>query len=92
MYQSKLTVTSGQLDTKQRTVKSNRSGIGFKDNQAYLVATTGSTVLDLGAVMQALGMEYAVNLDGGGSTAIIYDGQYRIGPGRNIPNALIFTE
>jgi len=37
-------------------------------------------------------MEYAINQDGGGSAAIVFAGQYRMGPGRNIPNALIFSE
>jgi len=48
--------------------------------------------MDLGYIMQALGMEYAINQDGGGSAAIVFAGQYRMGPGRNIPNALIFSE
>jgi exopolysaccharide biosynthesis protein len=48
--------------------------------------------MDLAAIMQAIGMENAFNLDGGGSSAMIYDGQYKVGPGRNIPNALIFIK
>lgn len=92
IFDSSLVVSADQLDTKQRTVKSNRSGIGFKGDYAYLVVASGATVLDLGKIMQSMGMEYALNLDGGGSSALYYDGQYRVGPGRNIPNALIFTE
>lgn len=92
VFNSSLVVSNNQLDSKQATVKSNRSGIGFKGDYAYLVVASGATVLDLGHVMQSLGMEYAMNLDGGGSSALYYDSRYRIGPGRNIPNALVFTE
>lgn len=92
MFASRLVVTPDQLDTKQRTVKSNRSGIGFKGDRAYLLIASQATVMDLGYIMQALGMENAMNLDGGGSSALYYDGRYRVGPGRNIPNALVFSE
>lgn len=92
VFDGKLIVTEDQLDDKQRTVKSSRSGIGFKGDDVYLVVASGATVLDLGRVMEALGMGYAMNLDGGGSSALVYNGQYRVGPGRNIPNALVFVE
>ena len=36
-------------------------------------------------------MEYAVNLDGGYSSALWYNDEYMVGPGRNIPNAIIFA-
>lgn len=85
-------VTSNELDAKQRTVKSNRSGLAFKGKNAYLIVANGATVLDLAAVMQYFKMEYAINLDGGGSSALYYLGKYRVGPGRNIPNALLFSE
>jgi len=31
-------------------------------------------------------------MDGGYSTALIYNGEYMLGPGRNIPNAIVFAE
>ncbi|MEK7631936.1 MAG: phosphodiester glycosidase family protein [Patescibacteria group bacterium] len=89
---SKVVVTSSELDTKQRTVKGPRSGLGFKGKNAYLIVASSATVLDLAAVMHAFKMEYAINLDGGGSSALYYLGKYRVGPGRNIPNALLFSE
>jgi hypothetical protein len=85
-------VTSSELDSKQRTVKSSRSGLGFKGVNAYLIVASNATVLDLAAVMSYFKMEYAINLDGGGSSALYYIGKYRVGPGRNIPNALLFSE
>ncbi len=42
--------------------------------------------------MQALQVQYAVNLDGGGSAALMYDGEYLVGPGRNVVNAIVFSE
>jgi hypothetical protein len=88
----KLTVTASELDTKQRTAKGPRGSLAFKGTNAYLIIASNATVLDLGAVVKAMGMEYAINLDGGGSSALVFDGHYRVGPGRNIPNALIFSE
>lgn len=92
VFQRQLVVTASQLDDKQRDVHSTRSGLGFKGNTAYLVVASGATVLDLGDAMQWLGVDYAVNLDGGGSSALWYGGAYKVGPGRNIPNALVLTE
>ncbi len=92
IFENQMTVTPDQLDTKQRTTKSNRSGLGFKGDNIYLVASSSSTVMDLGYAMKAMGMEYAVNLDGGGSTALYYNGQYGVGPGRNLPNSLVFID
>ena len=89
---SQVVVQANELDTKQRTAKGPRSGLGFKGKNAYLVVASSATVLDLGAVMKAFKMEYAINLDGGGSSALYYLGKYRVGPGRNIPNALLFSE
>ncbi len=85
-------VKSSELDTKQRTAKGNRSGLGFKGKNVYLIVASNATVLDLAAVMDYFKMEYAINLDGGGSSALYYLGKYRVGPGRNIPNALLFSE
>jgi len=80
------------LDAKQRTAKSLRNAIGYKDNKTYLVVARNATVPDLGYIMQELGMEYALNMDGGYSEALFYNGEMMLGPGRNIPNAIVFSE
>lgn len=87
--QGKDVLNPNTLDTKQRTVKSNRSGFGIKGNTLYLTVARGATVVDLGKIMLALKMDFAMNLDGGGSSALWYRGSYKVGPGRNIPNALV---
>jgi len=80
------------MDPKQRTAKSFRNAIGYKDNKTYLVVARNATVPDLGNIMLAMGMEYALNMDGGYSEALYYNGEYMLGPGRNIPNAIMFRE
>lgn len=88
----KVVVKASELDAKQLTVKSNRSALGFKGVNIYFIVGSGATVLDMGAIAAAFGMEYAINLDGGGSSALVFDNQYHVGPGRNIPNAIVLTE
>lgn len=80
------------LTPKQRDVKSFRSGIGLKGPNLYLIVAGRATVVDLAYLMRTMGMQYAMNLDGGGSSALYYRGGYAAGPGRNIPNALVLTE
>ena len=41
----------------------------------WLIAVSGATVMDLGYVPQALAVDYVVNLDGGGSASMRYNGQ-----------------
>ncbi len=85
-------VGTQELDNKQLTTKGYRGGIGIRGNKAYLVIATSATVVDLAGIMQSLGMEQALNLDGGGSSALYYQGAYKVGPGRNLPNAIIFKK
>ena len=41
--------------------------------------------------MKQMKMDYALNLDGGSSAALFYNDEYMEGPGRNIPNVLMFA-
>ncbi len=79
------------LDDGQRTTKATRAGIGFNDEKFILVVAKNATVLDLADIMLALGAKNAMNLDGGGTTALFYGGAYKIGPGRLLPNAIVFV-
>lgn len=88
-----------EIDQKQKTVKTTRNALAYKDSsdnpgkgQLYLVITHNTTVPILAEIMQNLEMDYALNLDGGYSSALIYNGEYMVGPGRDIPNALVFAE
>lgn len=80
-----------EVDQKQREVKTLRNAIAYKQGKVYLVVTQKSRIQDLAEVLTTLGMEYAVNLDGGYSTALFYDDKLRLGPGRDIPNAILFA-
>lgn len=86
-----------EVDYSQLNNKALRNAIAFKaDNFAgkgtvYLVVLRDSTVVDLAEILKLMEVDYAINLDGGGSSALYYNGEYMIGPGRNIPNAILFS-
>lgn len=88
----KYNVDENTLDDKQRTAKMARGALGLKGQTLYAVVVQSATIMDLGAVMESLGVDVALNLDGGGSTALWYNGSYRRGPGRSVPNAVVFIE
>jgi hypothetical protein len=56
----------------------------------YISAMFGATMGTSAKVMKAMGMEDAMNLDEGGSSALWFGG-YEVGPERIIPNALLFV-
>jgi exopolysaccharide biosynthesis protein len=68
-----------------------RSFIANKGSMAYIGFVLDATMEDSAHVMHALGMDNALNLDEGGSTALWFGGNYILGPGRNIPNAVLFV-
>ncbi|KKQ60756.1 MAG: Copper amine oxidase domain protein [Parcubacteria group bacterium GW2011_GWE2_38_18] len=80
-----------EVDEKQKTVKTTRNAIGYKNNKIYLIVAYKATVPDLANVSEALGMEFALNLDGGYSTAMFYNDELVSGPGRDIPNVILFA-
>lgn len=87
-----------ELDNGQTNAKAVRTAIAYKSGGTndkgiiYLVVARSSTVVDLAEVLKNMGVNYAVNLDGGSSTAFYYNDEYMIGPGRNIPNAILFAQ
>lgn len=85
-----IVVNDGSLGDKQRS-KSNRSAVVAKGNYIYLMVVHSASVSESAAVMKALGVDNALNLDSGGSTALYFSGSYKVGPGRNLPNAIIFA-
>ena len=87
----KSVVDEGSLDDKSRSSKISRGFIANKGDTVYIGVVFGATVGDEGVVLSAMGMDNAINLDGGGSSALFYNGQYVVGPGRNLPNAVILV-
>lgn len=82
-------VFGGDEDPKKGS-KGSRSFVAAKGSNVYIGVVHSATVAESARVLQILGMENALNLDSGGSTALWYQG-YKAGPGRNIPNALLFV-
>src|SRR3990167_8224462 len=78
----------GPLTDNLKVNKGTRSAIGFGNGKLFLVVARAANIRDLVNIFHALGATDALNLDGGGSSAL-YDGGYKAGPGRNLPNAII---
>jgi hypothetical protein len=70
--------------------KGPRGFVASKGNMAYIGEVLNATMQESAKVLKALGMENAMNLDEGGSTAL-WSGGYKMGPGRSIPNAILFV-
>lgn len=83
-------ITFGGDDDPKKGSKGNRSFVASKGNTVYIGVVHSATVAESARVMQALGMENAMNLDNGGSTAL-WSGGYKVGPGRNLPNVILFV-
>ncbi|MEK7533933.1 MAG: phosphodiester glycosidase family protein [Patescibacteria group bacterium] len=81
-------IFGGDGDPKKGS-KGGRSFVGNKGSSAYIGVVHNATVAEAAHALKALGLENALNLDDGGSTALWYNG-YKVGPGRNIPNAVLF--
>jgi hypothetical protein len=84
-----ITLNYAKLDNKQQTNKGTQGSLALKGQTLYLVHVLNATVPDTALVLQSLGVEYAILLDGGGSTAMMYDSVYKSGPGRGLPNAIV---
>lgn len=69
--------------------KGTRTFIAAKGSTVYIGAVLSATMAESAIVLKTLGMDNALNLDQGGSTAL-WSGGYKLGPGRNIPNAILF--
>ena len=82
-------VFGGDGDPKKGS-KGGRSFVANKGNTVYIGVVHSATVAEAAIVLKTLGMENALNLDSGGSTAL-WSGGYKAGPGRNIPNAILFV-
>ncbi len=79
----------GNADPKQGS-RGNRSFVSSKGNTVYIGVVHGVTVAESARVLKAMSMENALNLDSGGSTAL-WSGGYKVGPGRDLPNAILFV-
>lgn len=88
-------VFTGEGEPKEGNA-GNRSFVANKGNTVYIGVVRGASVARSAQVLRALGMDNAINLDDGGSTALWYGlpaqaGGYKVGPGRNLPNVILFV-
>lgn len=68
--------------------KGGRSFIATKGSMVYIGVVRGASVADSAKVVHTLGVDHALNLDSGGSTAL-WHGGYKAGPGRGLPFAIL---
>lgn len=83
-------VFNGSGDPKHNS-KGPRCFIGINGSTVYIGIVQNATMADSAKVLKTLGLTHALNLDEGGSTALWSGGKYIAGPGRNIPNAVLFV-
>ncbi|SMF83238.1 Copper amine oxidase N-terminal domain-containing protein [Paenibacillus uliginis N3/975] len=80
----------GFRDPKILTGGGARSALGItKDHKLILLTTGGATIPQLAEIMKQAGAYQAMNLDGGASSGLYYNGSYLTSPGRQISNAII---
>lgn len=80
----------GFKDPKILTGGGARSALGItKDHRLILLTTGGATIPQLAEIMRQAGAYQAMNLDGGASSGLYYNGKYLTTPGRQISNAIV---
>ncbi len=88
----------GQVDNKQENTKAMRNALAYKEavnggkGELLLIIVHNSTIIDLAETLKVLKVDIALNLDGGYSSALWYNDEYMVGPGRNVPNAIVFRD
>lgn len=71
------------------TMSTSRMALGLtKDGRLLLVSVSSATIEESKEIMKSIGAFQAINLDGGGSTAMYYDGKLIIKPGRELTTML----
>src|SRR3954468_15212562 len=82
---------SGEIDANQAK-RATRGVVATDGTYIYFAVIGSATVPEIALVMKALGARDALNLDGGGSVAMWIGGQYVVGPGRQLPNAILLLK
>jgi tetratricopeptide (TPR) repeat protein len=80
-------------EDKINTNRGQRSFIGVTNKNILIMGTVPNvSVKELGAIVKKLGLFNALNLDGGASSGLYYNGKYLTNPGRKLSNALVITK
>lgn len=86
-----IALNEGALPSSLTQTKGYRGAIAVNGSSLYLMIIRGATVVDAAHVLKSLGVQHGINLDGGGSSALYYNG-YKVGPGRSLPNAIVLKQ
>lgn len=81
----------GSVATGDEGSKGTRGFIGSKDGAIVIGHVFAASLADTAEVLKTLGLQNALNLDGGGSSALWIDGGYKVGPGRSLPTAIVLV-
>lgn len=79
----------GFKEEKIKTGSAARSAIGVTKEKKLIMLTTTATIVELAEIMKQAGAMNAMNLDGGASSGLYYNGSYITTPGRKISNAIL---
>ena len=83
----------GFTEAKIKTMRSSRSFVGINKNGAVIIGTTPlASISELAKALILIGITDAMNLDGGASSGLYYNGKYITKPGRLISNALVIVK
>lgn len=75
----------------KRSGKGSRSFIGSTGSTVYIGVVHNVSTAEMAYVLETLGIQNALNLDSGGSTALWNQGRYLVGPGRNTPFGILLV-
>ena len=82
-------VFGGDGDPKKGS-KGSRGFIGATGNTVYIGFVHNATVAESARVLAKMGIQNALNLDSGGSSALWFGG-YKVGPGRALPIGILLV-
>ncbi|HOY89660.1 MAG TPA: phosphodiester glycosidase family protein [Bacillota bacterium] len=89
-FSTSMAMAEGFTEAKILSQSMARSAVGLtKDGRLLLITADSAKMSELAVVMISLGAIEAMNLDGGASSGLWYDGAYLTKPGRAISNALL---
>jgi len=92
LLQGGAVVDSTAEQSPTQMLRGTKGAIGVDGTYVYLAIVTGATMTESAFALQALGVRDALNLDGGGTAAMWIGGSYKVGPGRQLPNAVVITK
>ena len=81
----------GDVATTEENGKGTRGFVGMKDGAVVIGHIYAASFGDAAEVLKTVGVQNAMNLDGGGSAALFFEGGYKVGPGRSLPTAIVLV-